>query len=111
MAENDAESGVSNASVTDDDRDLEAPTINFAGLVRHVRETDSLGVNRTKLVVSFYEVNLNRLLGKGSYGKVCLAKKSSSGRTFACKVMDIEQAPVNFVERFLPRELEVNLSG
>lgn len=95
------ESGVSNLEEDDEASDVGSHA-NLASLVRTTRETDSMGVSRTKLVVSFYEVNLNRLLGKGSYGKVCLAKKSASGKTYACKVMDIEQAPHNFVERFLP---------
>ena len=109
MARNDNESGVSTNMGDEDDEDSEVSqsTVNLNGLVRNVRETDSMGVTRTKLLVSVYEVYMNRLLGKGSYGKVCLAKKLTTGKTFACKVMDIDQAPVNFVERFLPRELEV----
>ncbi|XP_063702808.1 testis-specific serine/threonine-protein kinase 1-like [Culicoides brevitarsis] len=57
-------------------------------------------------------------LGQGSYAKVYLGefKVKSQGQEeterithLACKVIDINKAPSTFVEKFLPRELEILL--
>ncbi|XP_076629971.1 testis-specific serine/threonine-protein kinase 3 [Colletes latitarsis] len=51
-------------------------------------------------------------LGEGSYAKVYLAEyKTEADRDrnnkLACKVIDTEKAPKDFVRKFLPRELEI----
>ncbi|XP_066906057.1 testis-specific serine/threonine-protein kinase 6 isoform X2 [Halyomorpha halys] len=52
---------------------------------------------------------VEKRLGEGSYAKVFLCKKISNNKcTFlACKVIDTKNAPVDYVNKFLPRELNV----
>ncbi|KAL7675790.1 hypothetical protein ACOME3_002054 [Neoechinorhynchus agilis] len=62
-------------------------------------------------------VELGDIIGGGSYGKVrtCYVTQNSIGRQFwgniesrmACKIIDKSRVPLNFVQKFLPRELEI----
>lgn len=76
-------------------------------VIRRRTEKGRDGVLRKRLTVASYEVHLQRVLGKGSYGKVYMASRLGTNLRFACKMMNIDAAPVNFVQKFLPRELEV----
>ncbi|KAL0105371.1 hypothetical protein PUN28_016791 [Cardiocondyla obscurior] len=55
---------------------------------------------------------LVRKLGEGCYAKVYLAEykpehESEKNTTLACKVIDTANAPEDFVQKFLPRELDI----
>ncbi|KAJ4444509.1 hypothetical protein ANN_06302 [Periplaneta americana] len=56
---------------------------------------------------------LTKKLGEGSYAKVYLADynvekdNSSHHCQLACKIIDSQKAPKDFVRRFLPRELDI----
>jgi len=49
---------------------------------------------------------IGKTIGKGTYSKVCLAA-NSKGETFACKMIKKKVDFVDFIEKFLPRELEI----
>lgn len=49
---------------------------------------------------------IGKAIGKGTYSKVCLAI-NSKGETFACKIIKKKVDFVDFIEKFLPRELEI----
>ncbi|XP_055341477.1 testis-specific serine/threonine-protein kinase 1-like [Paramacrobiotus metropolitanus] len=76
-------------------------------VVRRKSEKGRDGKITKRLTVAGYEVHLQRILGKGSYGKVYLGTRIGCSTRFACKTMNIAAAPANFVNKFLPRELEV----
>lgn len=46
-------------------------------------------------------------LGEGSYATVRLAYSTKLGREVAIKIIDRRKAPTDFLQRFLPRELEI----
>jgi testis-specific serine kinase len=52
---------------------------------------------------------LGERIGKGSYATVSLAEFRCEGekQVLACKVVDKRKAPVDFLDKFFPRELEV----
>ncbi|CAH1399365.1 unnamed protein product [Nezara viridula] len=52
---------------------------------------------------------IEKRIGEGSYAKVFLCKKIMNNKFIflACKVIDTKNAPVDYVNKFLPRELNV----
>jgi len=50
---------------------------------------------------------LGSILGEGSYAKVKWATSEKYGRKVALKIISKKKAPVDFQQKFLPRELEV----
>ncbi|NXU48909.1 TSSK1 kinase, partial [Turnix velox] len=50
---------------------------------------------------------LNNTLGEGSYGKVKSAYSERHKRNVAIKIIDKKRTPQDFLQKFLPRELEV----
>ncbi|XP_046354075.1 testis-specific serine/threonine-protein kinase 3-like [Haliotis rufescens] len=46
-------------------------------------------------------------IGSGSYAKVRLVERISDGKILAAKVIDREKAPADYVQDFMPRELEI----
>lgn len=52
-----------------------------------------------------------KCLGKGSYASVIKAKyldqATGTSQELACKYIDKKKAPVDFLEKFFPRELEI----
>ncbi|ENN78294.1 testis-specific serine/threonine-protein kinase 3 [Dendroctonus ponderosae] len=49
---------------------------------------------------------IGRTIGKGTYSKVCLST-NSKGDKFACKIIRKKLAGSDFIEKFLPREIEI----
>ena len=55
-------------------------------------------------------VKLNEEIGTGSFGKVYRATRideNSESRDYAAKVISLKNAPKDFLNKFLPRELEL----
>ena len=50
---------------------------------------------------------LGSVLGEGSYAKVKWATSEKYGRKVALKIISKKKAPLDFQQKFLPRELEV----
>lgn len=52
--------------------------------------------------------SVEKLIGEGTYSKVCLATMSSrlGCEKVACKVINRKYAGQDFIKRFLPRELK-----
>lgn len=57
--------------------------------------------------------SFNQLLGEGSYAKVWLVKyvQTTNNKrkeySLACKIIDSKKAPKDFVNKFLPREMDI----
>ncbi|XP_030745163.1 testis-specific serine/threonine-protein kinase 3-like [Sitophilus oryzae] len=49
---------------------------------------------------------LGKTIGRGTYSKVCIAV-NDKGRKYACKIIKKKMAGEDFIEKFLPRELEI----
>ncbi|XP_056017830.1 testis-specific serine/threonine-protein kinase 1-like isoform X1 [Ostrea edulis] len=50
---------------------------------------------------------LGSTIGEGTYSKVRAAERTSNGETLAVKMIDKRNARKDYVEKFLPRELEI----
>ncbi|XP_071107830.1 testis-specific serine/threonine-protein kinase 3-like [Haliotis cracherodii] len=46
-------------------------------------------------------------IGSGSYAKVRLVERITDGKILAAKVIDREKAPADYIQAFMPRELEI----
>lgn len=49
---------------------------------------------------------IGKTIGKGTYSKVCIAV-NNNGEKFACKIIKKKYAGNDFIEKFLPREIEI----
>ncbi|XP_066152075.1 testis-specific serine/threonine-protein kinase 1-like isoform X3 [Euwallacea fornicatus] len=51
--------------------------------------------------------NIVKILGKGAYSKVCLIV-NETGKKYACKIIKKKLAGLDFIEKFVYREVEIN---
>ncbi|KAF6200225.1 hypothetical protein GE061_006528 [Apolygus lucorum] len=60
-------------------------------------------------ILSSRGYSLAQVVGEGSYAKVYQCRKSEGSNSLylACKVIDSQKAPVNFVKKFLTREIDI----
>uniref|UniRef100_UPI003AAC9C39 testis-specific serine/threonine-protein kinase 6-like n=1 Tax=Centroberyx gerrardi TaxID=166262 RepID=UPI003AAC9C39 len=61
----------------------------------------------TNRVLSALGYEVERVLGEGAYSKVKLASSQNHGHKVAIKILDRRTAPRDFVQRFLPREVDI----
>ncbi|KAK3549588.1 hypothetical protein QTP86_005253 [Hemibagrus guttatus] len=61
-------------------------------------------------ILKRYGYVLDRTLGKGSYGKVKSAYSRELRRKVAVKIIDRTKAPADFLQKFLPREMDILFS-
>lgn len=74
----------------------------FSNMQRNANDEDRVLAKRKYHLVQGYEP-----LGEGSYATVRLAYSTKLGREVAVKIIDRRKAPTDFLQRFLPRELDI----
>ncbi|XP_057651926.1 testis-specific serine/threonine-protein kinase 3-like [Diorhabda carinulata] len=58
-------------------------------------------------LANVFGFRIGKVIGKGTYSKVCLATSDDCDKKLACKIISKKQSGKEFLKKFLPRELEI----